>query len=430
MFRGITRFGASCAFLVSAVAATGCDKVPLLAPTNSTVTLTAPTRTLPLGGTTEVTATVLESGGTPVQNGTTVRFTTSLGSVAPVEAQTRNGIATATFNAGTASGTAEIRATSGAAGGGTTSGTTTTTSPSNVLSITIGAAAAGRINLVADPQSVVSTGGTSQITATVFDTSGNALPGIPVSFVTDAGSLSQSLVTTDAGGNATVTLTTNRQAKVTARVGSGTSGTNTTLSAEVTVGVNVVGTATLRCQGATTTAANTCSQQVGLPVTFTAERGTTTGAATISSATLEFGDGTSTTLGNLATAATVTHAYSSTGPFTATLTVRDINGELSTSSAAVTVTPRTPLNVSLTATSGTSVVGVGNTTTFTANVTPATELIESYTWDFGDGSTITTSGNTTTHVYTSNGVKRASVTVRTADGRTASASVEFIISGI
>ena len=36
---------------------------------------------------------VAEAGGTPVQNGTTVRFTTNLGRVDPVEAQTRNGMA-------------------------------------------------------------------------------------------------------------------------------------------------------------------------------------------------------------------------------------------------------------------------------------------------------------------------------------------------
>src|SRR6185295_18340240 len=94
----ITRFGAQCACLLLAVVATGCDKVPLFAPTNSTVTLTAPTRSLPTGGTTQLTATVIESAGTPVQNGTTVHFTTSLGNVSPADAQTTNGVATATFS--------------------------------------------------------------------------------------------------------------------------------------------------------------------------------------------------------------------------------------------------------------------------------------------------------------------------------------------
>ena len=64
-----------------ALAGAACDKVPLLAPTSSTVTLTAQSHVLPTGGSTEVSAYVLESSGTPVQNGTTVRFTTTLGRV-------------------------------------------------------------------------------------------------------------------------------------------------------------------------------------------------------------------------------------------------------------------------------------------------------------------------------------------------------------
>ena len=85
------------AILALAILVAGCDKVPLLAPTSSTISVSAPTRVLPLGGSVEVTAMVLEQSGTPVQNGTTVLFTTSLGSVSPVEAQTRNGQAVTTW---------------------------------------------------------------------------------------------------------------------------------------------------------------------------------------------------------------------------------------------------------------------------------------------------------------------------------------------
>ena len=64
------------------------------------MTIDAQSRVVPNGGTTEVTATVIESGGTPVHNGTLVRFTTTLGRMDPVEAQTRNGIAVTMFIAG------------------------------------------------------------------------------------------------------------------------------------------------------------------------------------------------------------------------------------------------------------------------------------------------------------------------------------------
>jgi len=60
--------------LAAALAAVGCDKVPLTAPASSTVTLSTPTRTLPTGGSTELSAQVLEPSGTVVQNGTSVRF--------------------------------------------------------------------------------------------------------------------------------------------------------------------------------------------------------------------------------------------------------------------------------------------------------------------------------------------------------------------
>src|SRR5436190_4372963 len=86
--------------IAGALAAAACDRVPLTAPTNSTITVTAPNRVLPLGGSTEVTAFVAEQSGTPVQNGTVVRFTATLGTLTPVEVETRNGLAVTMFQAG------------------------------------------------------------------------------------------------------------------------------------------------------------------------------------------------------------------------------------------------------------------------------------------------------------------------------------------
>ena len=80
--RKMTRLYAGLAMAVALIA-TACERVQLLAPTNSTITVTAPNRVLPLGGSTEVSAFVLEQSGTPVQNGTVVRFTATLGSVSP-----------------------------------------------------------------------------------------------------------------------------------------------------------------------------------------------------------------------------------------------------------------------------------------------------------------------------------------------------------
>ena len=95
--------------LLVALVAVACDKVPLLAPTQSTISIAATTATLPPGGRTSITATVIESGGTPVHDGTLVRFSASLGRVEPAEVETRGGSATTTFVAGDASGSARIR---------------------------------------------------------------------------------------------------------------------------------------------------------------------------------------------------------------------------------------------------------------------------------------------------------------------------------
>lgn len=408
------RFISAAALVALATAA--CDRAQLLAPTQSTISVSAATRVLALGASTDVTAFVVEQAGTPVQNGTTVRFTTTMGRVDPVEVQTTNGLAITRFFAGTTSGVAEIRATSGAARGGD--------DELNVVEITIGAAAANRVTVTASPGSVPSAGGSSEITATALDESGNPIVGVPVTFSSTAGTLSASSANTDQSGRATVALTTTREAEVTARVGSGAD----SRSATVTVRVNVQGTVTLTCRGSDTAAASSCTQAAGSTVTFTAAQGTTTGAAAIASARLDFGDGTSTSLGSLASSTTVNHIYGSSGTYTATLTATDANGETTSASVAVVVTRRPALSVTFTATAGAD-DGDSQRWTFDATVTGATASeVESYTWDFGDDSgEVETSGDITSHVYEEDGPHTVTLTIETQDGRTATAREEIIV---
>src|SRR5687767_7940860 len=103
---------------LAALASSACEQVPLLAPTQSTISVSAAVPTLTPGGSTDITAFVTEHGGTPVQNGTLVRFTATLGTVSPVEVETRGGTAMTRFTAANASGVARVRATSGSASGG------------------------------------------------------------------------------------------------------------------------------------------------------------------------------------------------------------------------------------------------------------------------------------------------------------------------
>src|SRR5205823_1272766 len=124
--------GAVCLVAVASLSIGACQRVPLLAPSGSSIILNASTTVLPLNGTTTIVAQVLEPAGTPPHSGTHVTFTTSLGTIRPEEAETDiSGRVTVTFNAGLQSGTATITAISGGASVGT----------NGALKIAIGAAA-------------------------------------------------------------------------------------------------------------------------------------------------------------------------------------------------------------------------------------------------------------------------------------------------
>lgn len=415
------------ALLLAAAVAAGCEKAQLLAPTNSTITVSAAARILPLGGTTQITATLLEQGGTPVQNGTTVRFSTTLGSVDPVEAQTRNGIAVTTFSAGNVSGIADVRAISGAATGTTTGGSTGTTT--NVVQITIGAAAVNTVTLRANPGSVGPAGGTVELIATVVGENGRVLPDIGVTFNTDQGSLSASTATTDSNGEARVGLTTTQKTSVTA-----TAGTKT--SSAVTVDLRAGPGVTISCapsSGSGNCSAVQASASNTATVVFTIAK--TSSSSNLRTATLDFGDGGSQSLGNLAGSTTVTHVY--TGPsgssprsYTATVQATDINGETSSAATTVIITARTALTVTFTATEGTKTTTSARWTFAADTKEGSTDVdgeVESYKWDFGDETTATTSGPSTSHVYASKGTMIVTVTVKKG-GREATAREEIIVS--
>ncbi len=424
--------------------AAACDRVPLLAPTSAAIVMSAPTRILPLGGSTEVTAAVLEQAGTPVQNGTAVRFTTTLGTVSPSEVLTRNGLAVTTFTAGNTSGIAEIRATSGGAGSGTTStgtGGTATSSGANVLQMTIGSAAVNTVTLRANPGSVPSSGGTVELIASVIAENARALDGVPVTFNTDQGTLNPAVVTTDSSGEARTLLTASQKASVTASAGTKT-------SSAVTVDIRTGPGVTVTCAPASGTG-NCSSAQAGasgntVTVVFTVSK--STGSSNLRTSSIDFGDSTSQSLGNLTGNASIPHTY--TGPsgstprsYTATVSAVDINGESTSATTIVSVTQApalAPLSVALTAGTPETATSIGQRWTFTA--TPAgggegatAAPISSYTWDFGDGTeSVTTFGATisvTTHIYnTSTAGARyvVTVTARTTDGRTATGRLEII----
>jgi hypothetical protein len=381
--------------LVALVASAACDKVPLTAPTGSTVTLFSNTTIVPVNGTADITATVIEAGGTQVQNGTLVTFTTTIGQLDPGEARTRDGKVTVRLVAGSRSGRAVVRAFSG----GVTSGD---------LSVDIGGAAAGSINLSANPSNVPASGGTSTVLAIVFDLDGNRLPGVPVSFTSTAGTLSSTVVVSNGQGEATTMITTNRDADVTASAGGSGSGDGARAAVTSTVKITASALPTVTITPIGTPVAES-------PVSFTIAAAATA-PATVRSITVDFGDGTPPqTFGNTTL---VAHTYHSANSFTVTATVEDTNGGRSTGSTVVVVQASSPL-VALTATSPVTVNAI---VTFSVTITQNTANVpvQSVTFDFGDGSAPrVVQSLATTYSYAAPTTYTATATVRFTNGRTA-----------
>lgn len=369
--------------MLGAVWSTACQKVPLLAPSGSTIVLTASNNAIAANGTVALIAQVLEPSGTPPHPGTHVTFTTTLGVIEPADATTDiNGQARVTFRANGSNGTATITASSGGA----------TTGSTGAVKIAVGTAATGRITLTANPTTISANGGSATVTANVVDLNGNALVGVPVSFATSAGVLSGSLINTDGTGNAQTTLTTSVEATVTATVGAGAgSGTGTgtgngngtgtgtgsgstsgQTTATVTVRVNPLPTVSITTQGTTF--------QAGTPIIFTisAQPGTNS-TAQIREVVVNFDDGTIRNLGAVSgTSLTVQHQYDEGDTYTVTVRVTDTLGTVVSAATVIVVQAQAPLNVSIAKTTQPS---GGNTNyTLTATVTPPSIVVANYRW--------------------------------------------------
>jgi hypothetical protein len=327
-----------------------CDEAPLVAPTQSTVSVFVTPNVVPLNGTADVTATVIEPAGTAVQDGTLVTFTTTLGSFDPPEARTNNGKVTVKYLAGGVSGTAKIGAFSGGA-------------KATDVEIKVGGAAATKISVGASPGTLPSTGGTTQILAIVTDDSNNRQPLVPVSFTTTAGTLSATSVSTDTNGEARVQLTTTRAADVTATAGSASGKVSITMNAPL--GITITPPASL---------------QANTPASFTIGVTASSGSV-VRDVNVNWGDGTSTSLSALTGSTSVSHTFLTAGSYTVTVTATDTNGEKTSASTSVTVVP-VQVNITLT---GPGSAKTKDTVTFTVTVTPTTLPVVRYRFNFGDG---------------------------------------------
>jgi hypothetical protein len=178
-------------------------------PNTAQILLSAVPSSLAADGTSESTlsATALDPQGDPMPDGTVVTFsvTSGTGRIVGPSQTTQDGVAEATYVAGTSAGSVTIAAQSGSATGNVT--------------ITLRSVGPGEVILSADPAVVLADGlASTAITAQVNDAFGNPVgAGITVDFTATLGIL-ESASPTDASGAATVRLSSERNRTGTARV--------------------------------------------------------------------------------------------------------------------------------------------------------------------------------------------------------------------
>ena len=395
-----------------------CDKVPLLAPSGSVITLFPAATFVPANGKIEIVATVIEQGtapappsngtpgsgtttstpgsGTPVHNGTLVSFTTTIGHIEPREARTHNGQVTVMFHADGQSGTATITAFSGGASG-------------KLENLAVGSAAIERVLLAVSPQTLPPNGGTATVQARAENTTGAALSGVLVTFSTDNGTLSPTTAFTDANGVATSILNTTREAKVTANIAGKTAETTIRLAPRTGV----------------TLTAPTTPISAGVPATFTVGVGST---ANVRDVIVDFGDGESRSLGAISGPTSIQHTYTEAGTYPVRATAVEASGFSEQVGTAITILPGQPPSVIITASNNNP--AIGETVILTATVQGATSTILRYEWNFGAGAipaTTETTGNRATVTYTSAGTKVITVRVVQATGPSGEGTTAIVV---
>ena len=378
---------AAFALLAMTLAATACDKVPLTAPTESTITLFATATSVSPNGSTDIVATVIEEAGTAVQNGTVVSFTTTLGRIEPAEARTQNGKVTVKLTADGRSGVAQVTAFSGGA-------------TSEKLELPIGSAAAETVTVRAEPARLSPGGGSTQIVALVRDLAGNPLHDASVAFSASAGTMSSGVSKTNENGEARSTLTTARETTVTATVGAKSGETTVSVDGALGLSVKVSPDPPIENQSAT----------------FTIVVTVPTGGNLVQKLQVKFGDGESRTVSVASTGGTTTvaHTYGNDGTYTVSVAVTDTANNTQTQELVIEVAPAAPIAVSLEASDPTPTTG--QIVVFTATATAGTGVvIRRYEWTLGDGSTQSTTTNTISHSYGSAGQKLVKVRAIASD---------------
>jgi PKD repeat protein len=156
----------------------------------------------------------------------------------------------------------------------------------------------------------------------------------------------------------------------------------------------------------------------GTATTF-AIAATQTSGNTISSVTVDFGDGVRQTYAGITTS--VQHVYTAAGSYTVTATATDSSSATGSGSTGILVT-----GASFTAAKGDATT---HSVSFDASssIAPSGGAITTYSWNFGDGSTATSTSPTLTHPYASGaGAYTVTLTITDSTSKTSSVSKQVI----
>jgi PKD repeat protein len=282
------------------------------------------------------------------------------------------------------------------------------------------------VTLTASPDQLPRDGSSqSVVTVTVRDASGRPVSGQRLFLSTDMGTLSQSEATTASGGQTSFVFTAPPSGTVgnSAKISVTPMGTDAGNAVPRVLSIGLTGTSNTTLpfpQFAVTPA----TPEVNTSARFDASATTDEGAACLDACTYawDFGDGTS------ATGRIVTHTFTAARSYTVTLTVTDAAGSTASNARTVDVSAVAAPAVTLTVSPNPPLSG--QTAVFTATATPAARhSIVRYEWDFGDGTTQTTTVPTVTHTYANLGTYVARVTATDDVGQTGSAALTFNIVG-
>lgn len=299
-----------------ALLATGCEVGPraVLAPTDSAIALSTTQTALPIRSSLDVTIVVTRQDGSPVEDGTAVVLTATVGELEQQKVLTRGGRATVQYRAGSEPGVARIQAVSGSARA--------------ELALYLVSAPVAAISLAAEPAVLPEGGGDADLRAAVTGPAGEAVRGAPVEFRVSAGTLDPNgPVMSDERGLARARVRTTTPLRAYARV-------DAVQSAEVVLRLRVPAQLNLTVTPERPVA--------GSPVAVAVSARTANGDPVRGRLVVAFGDGSATRVEPFGGDAAIEHVYRQGGDYELAATLIDADGTESRALRRLTVAAAPP----------------------------------------------------------------------------------------